>query len=114
MYLWINSLCIQGQIIVSNPEYWDILSRRWKQRKNVQNVTLFIADELHLIGGDNGVGVVCCYSNQLSYFLQSVLEIVCSRIRYISSQTERKIRIVGLSSSVANAKVSVIEYIERS
>ena len=34
-----------------------MLSRRWKQRKNVQNVNLFIVDELHLIGGDNGVGV---------------------------------------------------------
>ena len=33
-----------------------------------------------------------------------MLEVVCSRMRYISSQTERKIRIVALSSSVANAK----------
>ena len=30
-------------------------------------------------------------------------------MRYISSQIERKIRIVALSSSVANAKVSVFE-----
>ena len=29
--------------------------RRWKQRKNVQNVNLFILDEAHLIGGENGV-----------------------------------------------------------
>ena len=42
-------------MIVSTPENWDVLSRRWKQRKNVQNVNLFIADELHLIGGENGV-----------------------------------------------------------
>ena len=32
-----------------------MLSRRWKQRKNVQNVNLFIVDELHLIGGESGV-----------------------------------------------------------
>ncbi|RUP46361.1 hypothetical protein BC936DRAFT_147048, partial [Jimgerdemannia flammicorona] len=32
----------------------DVISRRWKQRKNVQTVGLFIADELHLIGGDVG------------------------------------------------------------
>ena len=38
---------------------------------------------------------------------QPVLEVVCSRIRYISSQIERKVRIVALSSSVANAKVGV-------
>ena len=44
-------------MIVSTPENWDMLSRRWKQRKNVQNVNLFIVDELHLIGGENGVSI---------------------------------------------------------
>ena len=42
-------------MVISTPENWDILSRRWKQRKNMQTVNLFIADELHLIGGENGV-----------------------------------------------------------
>uniref|UniRef100_A0A671PW09 Activating signal cointegrator 1 complex subunit 3 n=1 Tax=Sinocyclocheilus anshuiensis TaxID=1608454 RepID=A0A671PW09_9TELE len=78
----------KGDIIVSTPDKWDILSRRWKQRKNVQNVSLFIVDEIHLIGGDNG----------------PVLEVICSRMRYISSQIERSIRIVALSSSLSNAK----------
>lgn len=45
----------KGDIIVSTPDKWDILSRRWKQRKNVQNVSLFIVDETHLVGGENGV-----------------------------------------------------------
>lgn len=44
--------------MVSTPEKWDVLSRRWKQRKNVQNVALFIVDELHLIGGDVGVCIL--------------------------------------------------------
>uniref|UniRef100_A0A8C1M0Z5 Activating signal cointegrator 1 complex subunit 3 n=1 Tax=Cyprinus carpio TaxID=7962 RepID=A0A8C1M0Z5_CYPCA len=78
----------KGDIIISTPDKWDILSRRWKQRKNVQNVSLFIVDEIHLIGGDNG----------------PVLEVICSRMRYISSQIERPIRIVALSSSLSNAK----------
>uniref|UniRef100_A0A4W4GXY6 U5 small nuclear ribonucleoprotein 200 kDa helicase n=1 Tax=Electrophorus electricus TaxID=8005 RepID=A0A4W4GXY6_ELEEL len=78
----------KGDIIISTPEKWDILSRRWKQRKNVQNVSLFIVDETHLIGGENG----------------PVLEVICSRMRYISSQIERPIRIVALSSSLSNAK----------
>jgi pre-mRNA-splicing helicase BRR2 len=39
-----------GNIIVSIPEYWDLISRRWKQRKNVKNISLFIVDELHLLG----------------------------------------------------------------
>ncbi len=78
----------KANIIISTPVNWDILSRRWKQRKQVQNVALFIVDELHLIGGEEG----------------PVLEIICSRMRYISSQIERNIRIVALSSSIANAK----------
>eukprot|EP00057_Strongylocentrotus_purpuratus_P008588 XP_011663062.1 PREDICTED: LOW QUALITY PROTEIN: U5 small nuclear ribonucleoprotein 200 kDa helicase-like [Strongylocentrotus purpuratus] len=81
-------LLAKGNVIISTPDRWDVLSRRWKQRKNVQNVNLFIIDELHLIGGDNG----------------PVLEVICSRMRYISSQIERNIRLVALSSSLANAK----------
>ncbi|KAJ8939591.1 hypothetical protein NQ318_010598, partial [Aromia moschata] len=61
---------------------------RWKQRKNVQNVNLFIVDELHLIGGEDG----------------PVIEIVCSRMRYISSQIEKPIRIIALSASLTDYK----------
>ncbi|KAF3629042.1 U5 small nuclear ribonucleoprotein kDa helicase [Capsicum annuum] len=78
----------KGQLIVSTPEKWDALSRRWKQRKHVQQVSLFIVDELHLIGGQGG----------------AVLEVIVSRMRYISSQVENNIRIVALSTSLANAK----------
>jgi len=78
----------KGQVVVSTPERWDIMSRRWKQRKNVQNVALFIVDELHLIGGAPG----------------PALEVVTSRMRFISSQTDKPIRIVALSTSLANAK----------
>ncbi|KAK8597890.1 hypothetical protein V6N13_095285 [Hibiscus sabdariffa] len=78
----------KGQIIIGTPEKWDALSRRWKQRKFVQQVSLFIVDELHLIGGQGG----------------PVLEVIVSRMRYIASQVEKKIRIVALSTSVANAK----------
>jgi len=59
----------KGDIIVSTPDKWDILSRRWKQRKNVQNVSLFIVDETHLIGGENGVRtqyylMLCCSNDK--------------------------------------------------
>lgn len=36
--------------------------------------------------------------------LQPVLEVICSRMRYISSQLERNIRIITLSSSLSNAR----------
>lgn len=78
----------KGQIIISTPEKWDALSRRWKQRKHVQQVSLFIIDELHLIGGQGG----------------PILEVIVSRMRYIASQVENKIRIIALSTSLANAK----------
>ncbi|KAI9137398.1 SNRNP200 protein [Paraphysoderma sedebokerense] len=82
----------KGDIIITTPTQWDSISRRWRQRKNVQTVGLFIADELHLIGGDIG----------------PTLEIIVSRMRFISAQKESdgsdKIRIVGLSTSLANAR----------
>uniref|UniRef100_A0A8D8QH49 U5 small nuclear ribonucleoprotein 200 kDa helicase n=3 Tax=Cacopsylla melanoneura TaxID=428564 RepID=A0A8D8QH49_9HEMI len=81
-------LLAKGQIVVTTAEKWDVLSRRWKQRKNVQNVALFIVDDLQLIGGEDG----------------PVLEVVCSRMRYISSQIEKQIRIVALTASLADAK----------
>lgn len=62
----------KGDIIVSTPDKWDILSRRWKQRKNVQNVSLFIVDETHLIGGENGVSAVFSVS-----VIQQVVQIRC-------------------------------------
>lgn len=52
----------KGDIIISTPDKWDILSRRWKQRKNVQNVSLFVVDEAHLIGGENGVRTQGCFA----------------------------------------------------
>ena len=73
---------------MATAEKWDVLSRRWKQRKHVQNIHLFVVDELQLIGGEDG----------------PVLEVVCSRMRYISSQIERQIRIVALSASLADAR----------
>ncbi|KAL7083867.1 hypothetical protein ACP275_14G188400 [Erythranthe tilingii] len=78
----------KGQIIISTPEKWDALSRRWKQRKHIQQVSVFIVDELHLIGGQGG----------------PILEVIVSRMRSIASQVGNRIRIVALSTSLANAK----------
>lgn len=78
----------RGQVIIATPEQWDVLSRRWKQRKFIQDTSLFIVDEAHLIGGEKG----------------PVIEIVCSRMRYMAQQIERKVRVVCLGASIANAK----------
>ena len=81
-------LLAKANILISIPEHWDVLSRRWKQRKNVQNIHLFIVDELQLLGFEGG----------------PTLEVVCSRMRYIAAQLQKTIRIVALSHSLANAK----------
>ncbi len=84
-------LLARGQIIVTTPDHWDVLSRRWKQRKHVQSVNLFIADELHLIGAEAG----------------PVYEVVCSRMRYMASQIDssgQPLRIVGLAHSITNLR----------
>jgi pre-mRNA-splicing helicase BRR2 len=77
-----------GNIIISAAVPWDTLSRRWKQRKSIQNVSLYIFGDLQLLGGEEG----------------PTLEIVVSRARFVASQLERPVRVIGLSTSLANAK----------
>lgn len=78
----------RGDLILATPSQWDMLSRQWQRRKNVQNVQLFIADELHMLGGQSGF----------------VYEIIVSRMHYIRTQTQLPLRIVGLSVSLSNAR----------
>ena len=87
-----------GRIIVSTITALDALTRRWRQRKNIKAISLVIFDEVHFLGG----------------YFGPTLEIVISRMRYISSQREQEdsggMRIVGLSASLSNAQ-DVAEWI---
>ncbi|KAF7323081.1 hypothetical protein HMN09_00088200 [Mycena chlorophos] len=78
----------KGDVIVCTPTQWDVISRRWRQRKNVQNIGLLIADEIQLVGGEVG----------------PTYEVVISRTRYVSEQTENKTRIVACGVSLSNAR----------
>ncbi|KAL9103884.1 MAG: hypothetical protein Q9163_001121 [Psora crenata] len=78
----------RGDLILATPSQWDVLSRQWQRRKNVQTVQLFIADELHMLGGQGGF----------------IYEIIVSRMHYVALQTESNMRIVGLSVSLSNAR----------
>ncbi|KAL8243569.1 hypothetical protein R6Q59_009827 [Mikania micrantha] len=78
----------RSDLIVATPVQWDVLSRKWQNRKNVQAVDLFIADELHMLGGQNGY----------------VYESVVSRMQYIHLQLENNLRIIGLSVPLSNAR----------
>ena len=78
----------RGDLILATPAQWDVLSRQWQRRKNVQNIQLFIADELHMLGGQGGY----------------IYEIIVSRMHYIRSQTQLPMRIIGLSVPLSNAR----------
>ena len=78
----------KADLVLATPPQWDVLSRQWQRRKNVQTVQLFIADELHMLGGQGGY----------------VYEIIVSRMHYVALQTENGMRIVGLSVSLSNAR----------
>lgn len=77
-----------ADIIVTTPEKWDSMSRGWQNRDYIRKVGLMIIDEIHLLGEDRG----------------PVLEVIVSRTNFISACTGRTMRIVGLSTAMANAR----------
>ncbi|OWB67958.1 hypothetical protein B5S30_g3328 [[Candida] boidinii] len=76
-----------ADIIITTPEKFDGISRNWQSRKFVQDISLVIMDEIHLLASDRG----------------PILEIIVSRMNYISSYTKKPIRLLGLSTAVSNA-----------
>eukprot|EP00922_Rhytidocystis_sp_ex-Travisia-forbesii_P046831 GHVS01069806.1.p1 GENE.GHVS01069806.1~~GHVS01069806.1.p1 ORF type:complete len:2164 (-),score=326.56 GHVS01069806.1:2269-8760(-) len=79
----------RSNIVLSTPDKWDFVSRRWKTRKVLQQISLFIVDELELLDSET---------------MGATLEVCVSRMRYISAQLVQPIRAVGLACSLANAK----------
>lgn len=78
-----------SDVVVATPEQWDVISRRWRQRKNVQNIGLYIADEVHLLS-DWKVG--------------PAFEVVLSRARFIAAQTSKNTRFVALGVPLGNGR----------
>ncbi|KAK9464687.1 Sec63 Brl domain-containing protein [Lipomyces arxii] len=81
------NLIRDADIIITTPEKYDGISRNWQTRKYVQQVSLIIMDEIHLLASDRG----------------PILEMIVSRMNYIASQTKQPVRLVGMSTAVANA-----------
>ncbi|KAK3578447.1 hypothetical protein CHS0354_037425 [Potamilus streckersoni] len=77
-----------ADLIVTTPEKWDGISRSWQTRSYVKAVALLVIDEIHLLGDERG----------------PVLEVIVSRTNFISSHTEKPVRVVGLSTALANAR----------
>lgn len=78
----------KADVIVTTPEKWDGISRSWQTRSYVKSVSLLVIDEIHLLGDERG----------------PVLEVIVSRTNFISSHTQRVVRVVGLSTALANAQ----------
>lgn len=78
---------LAADVIVCTPEKWDGISRSWQARAYVRSVRLVVMDEIHLLGSERG----------------PTLEVIVSRMRYISGITGRPVRFVGLSTALANA-----------
>nr|CCC95039.1 putative ATP-dependent RNA helicase [Trypanosoma congolense IL3000] len=76
----------QADILCTTPEKWDGLSRSWQIRRYVTSVRLVIFDEIHMLGSDRG----------------PILEVIVSRMRYIGWHQNTPVRLVGLSTAVAN------------
>jgi activating signal cointegrator complex subunit 3 len=83
-----SSALDQANLLIVTPEKWDSISRGWQKRAYVQKVELVIIDEIHLLGVERG----------------AVLEIIVSRMRFISAQLQHPIRFVGLSTALANPR----------
>lgn len=77
----------EADIIITTPEKFDGISRNWQTRKFVQEISLVIMDEIHLLASDRG----------------PILEMIVSRMNYISTKTERPVRLLGMSTAVSNA-----------
>ncbi|ODQ66264.1 Sec63-domain-containing protein [Nadsonia fulvescens var. elongata DSM 6958] len=80
----------KSHLVLATPNQWDVISRRWQKRRTVQSVGLFIADDMHMIGGFNG----------------AVYEVTIARMRLMSHQLESPLRIIGLSVPLADGKIT--------
>ena len=77
----------RAHIVVATPEKWDAVSRGWGSRSFVRRVCCLIVDEIHLLGADRG----------------PVLEVLVSRMRFVAASQGHRLRVVGLSTALANA-----------
>lgn len=79
----------QSHLILATPEQFDVVSRRWRQRKNIQNINLVIYDDAHEV--NRGL-------------FGAVYETIISRVTFITNQLEKETRIVALASCIADGR----------
>lgn len=79
----------ETQVIVTTPEKWDVITRKQSNDDLAGRVKLLIMDEIHLLNEDRG----------------PVLEALVARtLRQGEMNTDRRVRLVGLSATLPNYK----------
>ncbi|XP_068948830.1 probable ATP-dependent DNA helicase HFM1 [Petaurus breviceps papuanus] len=87
----------RAHIIVTTPEKWDSMTRKWRDNSLVQLVRLFLIDEVHVVKDENR---------------GPTLEVVVSRMKTISSLSRISenssatilVRFVAVSATIPNAE----------
>lgn len=95
-----------ADVLVCTPEKWDLISRNWRGGSNsgkafVKRVRLLIIDEIHLLGEERGAVLEAIVSR--TRFISKYLEQEKRRkVSAIDTESHESVRIVGLSTAVAN------------
>ena len=79
----------KSHLTLSTPSQFDTISRRWKQRKVIQNLELIIFDDIHEL--NNGMA-------------GAVYETIISRIIFMKEQLSKNVRIIALSTCLSDAQ----------
>ena len=97
------SLLNNSNIILTTPEKFDVLTRKWKEISNfISNISLLLIDEIHLLNEENR---------------GATLEAIIARIKLLKNmenfkQTNlEKIRIIAVSATIPNIS-EVAEFLE--
>lgn len=73
-----------SHLVLATPQQFNLITKRWRQRKLVHSIELLIADDAHT--------------------LDATYEVIVSRMRLLSAQFEISLRIVALASPISNGK----------
>ena len=84
----------QSNIILTTPERFDVLSRKWKEHPQfISSITLLLIDEIHLLNEDNRGGTI---------------EAIVARMKLLSSLAQfndcllKNVRVIALSATIPN------------
>lgn len=76
------------QIVVTTPEKWDAMTRKWKDHRDIAAmIKLVLIDEIHLVGDE---------------WRGPTLEAIVSRIKTFQVEEKNCIRFIAVSASLPN------------